>query len=613
MKNVLALFIFVMFTSMELHAQASLSAPVSTSLLCAGQVYTYNVVPANGKTICSVTWTVTGNYDLDGNSNLTTNNLKLKWRGDNTTTVSVSVSAKYADSSPDCGTTNNIFTASRTNVIRTVHGRTLSGATVNPANSPFCFSLPAGPVVLKLSVNQLQISYTTGGSLPPPDYADGYEWDLPTGWIRQGGGGGTQTTTLPEIYIVPNDVSTTCAPTGNVNVRAVTNYLFCSAYPRTKSIAVAIPASRTPALAISPPAGFTAAQCGLTANLVFTATSVPCATQYEWILPDGNWTQVSQSGASVTVKPSGTSGGTLTARINTGVCKIDVSFNIPFNPNTPTPTISLSPTPAGAYEFCNNESYTMTAVLPAGYPTNFGFDWYYLKNVGTTNAVTFNGTNATQASPLHTATNSATIAVPGGAFGKGWIAVRLNNLGSCQSLYRTQERKIGPYSNTEFYFSGPNSYCPNTAVDFVASVIGSGVTGYDWTRPAGWSASGQNTPYWSVSLPSNFTSAQITLKLQNRCGWTNTPYVLNISKSGSCGARIAMAPNPAGDKLVVSELEVGTEVFIQLLDKNGTKVYEGSTKEGELTIDVSKIPSGIYYLVLTQGGSTDTERIIINH
>ena len=189
------------------------------------------------------------------------------------------------------------------------------------------------------------------------------------------------------------------------------------------------------------------------------------------------------------------------------------------------------------------------------------------------------------------------------------------NIAGCQvPNYTTMTKRIGTLSNADFSFVGPNTYCPNTVVDFVASAIGSGVTGYEWTKPAAWSASGQNTPYWHVSLPTNFTSGQITLKVQNRCGWTNTPYVMTISKSAGCsGARLAMAPNPAGDKLMISDLERGTEVFVQLIDKSGAKVYTGSTSEGQVSIDVSKVPSGNYVLVVTQNGQRSTEHIIISH
>jgi hypothetical protein len=119
------------------------------------------------------------------------------------------------------------------------------------------------------------------------------------------------------------------------------------------------------------------------------------------------------------------------------------------------------------------------------------------------------------------------------------------NNGTCApSNYQTYTRKVAVYANDEFSILGPNAYCPNTAVDFLSSIIGGSVTGYQWTAPTGWSASGHSTPYFHVSLPGSYTSGAVTLRLQNRCGWTNTPYVLNFSNNCSFKSNISIKSIP---------------------------------------------------------------------
>jgi hypothetical protein len=554
---------------------------------------------------------VSGEYELIGQ--LTQIPLRLKWKSNNANNVgTVSATASYASSSQNCG--NSTSTSWSMARIRTIYNRTLSSPTVNPLSTGYCTS-----TATTLSVAPMQVQGTT-------ENVDAYEWTLPLGWTVSGCPTCTSpvSTSTNQITIIPGP----CAAQAAVSVQAVTGTAWCTAAGSagiSRSIASNIQLVRAPAIAISPPAGFSGTvQCGLKNPLTFTVTSISCATGYDWTLTnaDANWL-MSKSGNAVTLTPSGNSGADLTATIHTSNCDITVPYHINFTLTVPTPTFTLTPA-LGTYELCQSESRTLTVVPPAGYPSNFGFDWYSTVNgvnpglaltppggaAGTGYNTGINGKPA----PLHTTVDNISMFYSGSLIGTATFGVRMNN-GQCISSYTQQTRKLAVYSNSDFYITGGNTYCANTAVDFGTSISNSGgVTGYAWTAPAGWSSSGSTTPYFHVSLPGSFTGGAITLKLQNRCGWTNTPYVLNITRTFGCNsAKLAMAPNPTGDQLVVSDLEAGVEVFVVLLDKDGHKVYEGSTKVGNLSIDVSKIPSGNYYLAVSSGGQTDTERIIINH
>lgn len=159
--------------------------------------------------------------------------------------------------------------------------------------------------------------------------------------------------------------------------------------------------------------------------------------------------------------------------------------------------------------------------------------------------------------------------------------------------------------------SKEKSVCENQAADFRPSFITSDLTGYEWSAPSGWSYSGQGSPYFSVSVPSPFYGGAITLRLQNRCGWTNTPYVLNLYNT--CYYYFFASPNPASSTLVLSDFTTTEEVSATLVDKNNQDVKTKKIKDGKIEMDVSQIPNGKYILHVKFKDKTEKRHIVINH
>ncbi len=275
---------------------------------------------------------------------------------------------------------------------------------------------------------------------------------------------------------------------------------------------------------------------------------------------------------------------------------------MPINTAVPTnPSISKS-SPA---EICSGESWTFTCTPPSGFPTNYGFNWY------ATGGLLINGVTTSSASPLATTSNIVTVSANSGSFGSANVFVRLRS-GTCTpSNYVNLATQVGPYSNSQFYIIGPQSICANQAADFSSSYISGDITGYQWSAPSGWSNSGQGTPYFSVSVPSPFDGGAITLRLQNRCGWTNTPYVLGLYNS--CGFSFSASPNPVSSTLVVSDFSSTEEVDVTLIDKNNQNVKLAKSKGDKIEMDVSQLPNGLYFLRVKFKDKTETQNIVISH
>jgi hypothetical protein len=449
----------------------------------------------------------------------------------------------------------------------------------------------------------MTVKNTGGVNQPPLAQMEKYEWTIPTGWKQETTGNtGTTYTTSPTIRVVPNNINGICAGDGDLKVRAVASgFTSCTGY-YSKSNQSTIQLRRTPTFNLTPPAGYTGQTCGKGASVTFTATSVSCVSSYAWTYP-ANWSgPATTTNNSVTATP-GNNGGVITVEANTGGCKIKKTYTIPYTSVVPSPSVYIT----NPYtEWCNNDPFTFTATPAPGYPTNFGFDWYATGGISINNV-----TNSTSTAPTHTTGNSVPVLVGGSVYGTQSVAVRMSNPACPPSAYAGFQRKVGPYSNSEFSIIGPSMVCPNQAADFRPNFITSDVWGYEWSAPSGWSSSGQGTPYFSVSVPYDFTGGAITLRLQNRCGWTNTPYVLFLN-SGFCFS-FSASPNPVSETLTISDLDPEQETTATLIDGNNKSQRTVSGKANKLELDVKGLPNGLYILQLTQKNVTETEQILIKN
>ncbi len=593
MKRLLLLFYVVLLSNYSLAVNLIINPSPTAKAYCPNVSITYSVTNSSGGTLpnCTYTWTVNGGTILGQSTGTNLTSISVKWN-DMTGSGTLTVTTSGCTPSGENGSTKT------TSYVRhSVFNRPWpTGGVCNTATTqvvPLC-----NPGVITLCVDPMYIE-GTGGSGPPQKEVDRYIFNIPAGWRANGTTNGPAPLSISSRSITLQPLAGTNGEATVTVVGSVQNS--CGGTLNSPPFDIKI---KRQVIFVNPPQGFTGLTCALKTPIVFSVTPLACATSYSWTYP-ANWGGSSTTN-QITLTPPGDGGATITATATlSGGGTVSASYKVDYSPTVPYP--SPSSTAAGTYEWCNYETFTFTATPPPGYPTNFGMDWY------AAGGILINGVAATVGNTLHTTTNSVTVTIPGSTYGNHTVGVWMNNNVCPRSLSVGYTKKVGPYSNDDFSIVGPSTICPNQVADFRPFYITPDILGYQWSAPSSWSSSGQGTPYFHVSVPSPFYGDVITLRLQNRCGWTNTPEVLYISPSGGCGFSFALSPNPASTTLTVSELDEEKGSAITLKDKTSKTVREVKTKKPKVEIDVSDLPSDPYVLIVTQRGRTESQHIVINH
>ncbi len=202
--------------------------------------------------------------------------------------------------------------ATRTIVIRSVHGMNLGGFYSSPSTAPsFCSTSS-----MYFSFNEMQIPLTGGTNPVLQDKADGYEWVIPTGWKNGSNVGGTVLTTFPNITVYPDNG---CAG-GSMTVRAYIECNFVKRFSSSATISLARPAT---SIYITPQAGYSGPGCGGTQPVTFTVNhSLSCVAPnngFQWVFPAGwNANGIFTNSNSITLTPSGgaADGGPINVTVN---------------------------------------------------------------------------------------------------------------------------------------------------------------------------------------------------------------------------------------------------------------------------------------------------------
>ena len=560
---------------------------------CPLNLITYTVGTTSGSLpTCTWSWTITGGTITSKSGASAT----VKWfdePGTGTLTVTAGTcSTEYKEERGNSATA----TYSR----RSLFAKSFpSGTCSSSSNVPYCSTSP-----FTICVNKMYIQNTGSINEPPLTEASAYNWTIPAGFRQSG------TTTNGPVTVTTTTNTLTLEPlgSGGGTVSVVASVKNPCGQSVSDSNPTTITIVRTPQLGIAANTsnGAYTARCGAVAPVIFTVTALPCATSYNWTGIPSGWTGTSSTG-SIELTPNGENGGTLSVTIglSTG-SSVVVTRTIGYT-SDPPPALSISNN-NGYREFCAGESFTYIANVPTGYTSTFGFDWY------ADTGVLINGSSSSASSPVHTTTNSVTVTVAGQAYGTKFIHARVNNLKCPAGYYGWSQTRVGVYSNEEFNINGPSAVCPNTVADYTSSYIDGDITGYQWSAPSGWSSSGQGTPYFHVSVPATYSGEQaaITLRLGNRCGYTNTPDVLPLSL-GYCG--FSVSPNPASSTLTITDLNLndGETAEARMVDKSNNQVKRVISQNGKIEIDVSKLPNGQYILLVHYKGKVESEMIIVDH
>ena len=152
---------------------------------------------------------------------------------------------------------------------------------------------------------------------------------------------------------------------------------------------------------------------------------------------------------------------------------------------------------------------------------------------------------------------------------------------------------FGYYDTNDVYVTGAGTYVEGTEVTITASW---GIADYicfvSWVTDEGDTLQGE-TYTFTVTRDISFTA------LYTGCGG-----IEDIS-----GSVMSLTPNPATDYAVVSDIKAGAEVSV--VDINGKVCYSGIAQSDMLTLDVSKMAAGVYFVRVSDGAATAVRKLIV--
>jgi hypothetical protein len=170
--------------------------------------------------------------------------------------------------------------------------------------------------------------------------------------------------------------------------------------------------------------------------------------------------------------------------------------------------------------------------------------------------------------------------------------------------------------------TGTVNACANTSEAYAVATV-NGASLYTWSTTANGSVSaGQGTKNATVSWGAVANNQAVRVIASNSCGSSTTSALTGITIS-SCsrtgfGVNLELIayPNPASELLNIQFNANQGDYNLQLIDATGRLVRSenGSRDGGQaiITIPVSDLSSGLYFVVVECGGSEETLRVSIN-
>ena len=406
--------------------------------------------------------------------------------------------------------------------------------------------------------------------------ATSFSWTLPAGVTAISGTG----TSSINVGIASTFVA------GNVNVSAVNA---CGTTTGTAlPIYVKVPAASTSI------AGLTNL-CGITSTS-YTATGVPGATSYTWILPSG-LSQLSASANNVTVQNTSYSSGNIMVQAS-NTCGVGPAKTLIMNQAPPAPGLISGPTVTCGV---TTASYSVAAVTGA-----ISYSWAVPSGASIIAGLGTNSIVATWSTPV-----------------AGNVSVMASN--SCaNSVARTLA--INKVPANPVAISGPTVLCTLGGTATFSIPVVTGATSYLWVVPSSLTVlAGQGTNSLLVMVPTTLAAGTIRVYAQTSCG--NSGYQ-SISY-GACAAPIEMSndvinaislyPNPASsnftlDMLMEKDQMVVKEVYDVLGNMVINEKHKLSTGSNSVNTNIELLSNGFYFVKIldTDGNTLFTQRLIKN-
>lgn len=323
-------------------------------------------------------------------------------------------------------------------------------------------------------------------------------------------------------------------------------------------------------------------------------------TGWEWDFYGGTPTTSTEQNPIVTYPFPGPYGVSLTVTDGTNSATANAMEWVIVYGDTETPA-----TPAGETGLCQDNPNTIYHVTSSpGYAT----EWFWILQPGNAGILINNGA-------------FAEIDWVPSFSGSAFLSVAAGNLCGQSEFSDELEILVMPLPAPAGAVSGDNQVCQNEVTIYQVEPIGEANI-YEWTL----------TPELAGVLTGNFNSCQITwsssyvgtaqLKARgtNDCGSGNWSPDFEILVENCTGiisyqsdAEVTIFPNPNNGHFSINHSFPTQEpVKVTIRDLLGTKIFEKTTFDQELKIELQNIPGRIYYLKIDSQTQSFVKKIIIS-
>lgn len=486
-----------------------------------------------------------------------------------------------------------------------------------------------GKTRVNLSVPHMYVQ-GTGGIGQPPLKEVAYSWTIPAGWREVGTGStGNFVRFINAIAIEPIG----CSLQGNVTVQGRINVppIGCGSAGPSATATINI-ISSTPTVTITVPQGYSGSRACDTNPVTFTALlnpSLSCVSSYSWTYPSG-WSPISQSGNTITLRPSGNAS-------DAGAVRGNVNFTCGSTVSGTANITFITPVVAGSSLVCTSSTYT-------------------IQNAAANPTVSWSTNN------------------PGLSINGSGVAIRQNNYNGpatvsatvCGTPATPKAIYVGFPSadNTTLIWAGtrgvnPVQTYPGNTYQFNGDFV-NGASDYTWSLPSGFVQLGPSTTTYSpqIYITTSTTDGVYNLycSANNACG---SKFMASLRiENGNIGGggngcppgfsppckpgpgplRVAMPqeskldlpnlvlsnpevyPNPANKNFTVNLVQEEGKAIEGILDEPVELilynllqqiVYQKSTDKSIVTIPIENLPSEVYVLSIAYKNKLLRKQLVI--
>jgi hypothetical protein len=348
--------------------------------------------------------------------------------------------------------------------------------------------------------------------------------------------------------------------------------------------------------------------CGSTNPITFTAYW-SIANSYSWSVSGGSKGSDCNAGSSTcTVTPYST-----TTALNVQVTGINNACGFTRNVYK---NLYLAPPSVTEIQGPSEVCLGSTGIVPhsVNYISGVDYKWFINNNLisGATNRTIYVNSNIS-----------------------GQIVLKVKVTDQCGNFSEKQKTVYATNDPPEYVYLSefPYQHCAGSCEMYSLDADGSAVE-FEWRSPdlgeTYWQNLGQYKDFTICSYDSyDYGSQEIELRAKNICGnygYTESDYIYldycyyygmdATSYEGSLdesnGAEINSYPNPADQDLTIDldESQNGSEVI--LIDESRNIRVKAYGKKDKVQMDVSLLPAGTYYLVVTNKKGKSVKRIIVN-